>query len=305
MLKKNANLKRELDSWYDKICTKNFIDKDPVQFPRRYSKREDVEIAAFLAATIAWGRRDLILRSANKMFAIMGKSPYDYIISGGYKNLKKQNIHRTFFEDDLKYFCRGFEHCYAKYGNLEKLFASAEKLSEKYINHELVPAVRTRTRTCGTHTNEKEELETKVRGFRAVRGKNSYIIDNSNIWQGIALFREEMAKANKGKFSKHISNPGPEDRNGSACKRLNLALRWLVRKGPVDLGLWKSLKTSALFIPLDVHVARTARELGLTSRNANDKKSVMEITEKLREFCPEDPVKYDYALFGIGIEKNK
>ncbi|MCL2184532.1 MAG: TIGR02757 family protein [Treponema sp.] len=246
---KTKSLKHELDTWYEKICTPDFIPFDPVQFPRMFSKREDIEIAAFLAATIAWGRRDLILRSANKMFTLMRQSPYDFILSGDYKKLKNNNIHRTFFESDLKYFCKGFEHCYAQYGNLEKLFSSA-----------------------------------------------------SNIWEGIALFREEMAGANKGCYSKHISNPGAEDTNGSACKRLNLALRWLVRKGPVDLGLWKKIKPSSLFIPIDVHVARTARTLHLLDRNSNDKRAVIELTEKLREFCEEDPVKYDFALFGMGVE---
>ena len=245
-MKNKEQLKQKLDFFYNKVCVESFADKDPLQFPRRYSKREDIEIAAFLSATIAWGRRDLILRSCEKMFAIMGKSPYEYVISESYKSLKNKNIHRTFFEDDLKYFCRGFKRCYEKYDNLEKLFA-------------ITPEV----------------------------------------WQGFALFREEMAIANKGKFSKHISNPGAEGKNGSACKRLNLALRWLVRKGPVDLGLWKSVKPSSLFIPLDVHVARAARNLSLVTRNANDKKTVIELTEKLRALCPEDPVKYDFSLFGM------
>ena len=248
---KKNRLVQELDHWYRKIHKPDFIAADPVQFPRRYKKREDIEIAAFLSATIAWGRRDLILRSAEKMFAIMGKSPYSFVKGGDYRKLKKRNIHRTFFEDDLKYFCAGFDYCYAKYGNLEKLFASAP-----------------------------------------------------DVWQGIALFREEMARANNGKYSKHISNPGTTDRNGSACKRLNLALRWLVRGGPVDLGLWKSIKPAALHIPLDVHVMRTARELKLLQRKSNDKKAVIELTEKLRGFCRSDPAKYDFALFGIGIEKN-
>jgi len=245
------SLAQELDHWYEKICTSDFIPLDPVQFPHRYAKREDIEIAAFLSATIAWGRRDLILRSAEKMFALMGKSPFAFVMQGDYKNFKKRNIHRTFFEDDLKYFCRGFEHCYAKYSNLEKLFACA-----------------------------------------------------LNVWEGFALFREEIARANKGRYSKHISNPGEEGRGGSACKRLNLALRWLVRKGPVDLGLWKSIKPSALYIPLDVHVARTARKLAILERKSNDKKAVIELTEKLREFDPHDPVKYDFALFGMGALKD-
>jgi uncharacterized protein (TIGR02757 family) len=248
--KKGNSHKQKLDYWYEKVCVKDFIPKDPVQFPHRFSKRKDIEIAAILSATIAWGRRDLILRSAEKMFTIT-KSPFDFVMSGDYKKLKNKNIHRTFFESDLKYFCKGFEYCYTKYGNLERLFAS--------------PA---------------------------------------STWESIALFRGEMARANNGRYSKHISNPGEEDRGGSACKRLNLALRWLVRKGPVDLGLWKSIKPSALYIPLDVHVARTARKLGLLQRKSNDKKAVIELTEKLREFCPEDPVKYDFALFGIGIENS-
>jgi len=240
-------MKEKLDNLYAKVCTREFIALDPVQFPRRFKKREDIEIAAVLSATIAWGRRDLILRSAEKMFELMSKSPYNFIMSGGYKKLKNNNIHRTFFESDLKYFCRGFERCYAKYKTIEKLFAAG-----------------------------------------------------ADIWEGIALFREEMAAANKGKFSRHVSNPGAQNTNGSACKKLNLALRWLVRKDAVDTGLWKNIKPCSLFIPLDVHVSRTARNLGLLERKANDKKTVIELTKKLREFCPEDPVKYDFALFGEG-----
>jgi len=235
---------QELDYWYNKTCNKDFIKNDPVQFPHRYKKRKDIEIAAFLSATIAWGRRDLILRSAEKMFALIGQSPYDYVMSGEYKKLKNKNIHRTFFESDLKYYCRGLKHCYTLYGCLEKLFMCTD-----------------------------------------------------DVWEGISLFRMEMAIANDEDFSKHISNPGMLDNNGSACKRLNLALRWLVRKGPVDLGIWKSIKPSALYIPLDVHVARSARRLGLLKRKYNDKKAVIELTLKLREFCPDDPVKYDFALF--------
>ena len=251
MPKDKKQLARDLELWYKKTCTPGFIAADPVQFPRRYKKREDIEIAAFLSATIAWGRRDMILRSAEKIFALTGKSPFNFVMSGGCKKLKNENLHRTFFENDLKYFCKGLERCYTKYGNLEKLFASTP-----------------------------------------------------NVWEGFALFREEMASANGGRYSKHISNPGEEDRGGSACKRLNLALRWLVREGPVDLHLWKSITPAALYIPLDVHVARTARKLRLLERKSNDKKAVIELTEKLREFDPQDPVKYDFALFSIGIESS-
>ncbi len=94
--------------------------------------------------------------------------------------------------------------------------------------------------------------------------------------------------------------------NGGAMKRMNMFLRWMVRKGPVDLGIWDFIKSSELLIPLDVHVGNVSRSLGLLKRNANDFKSVIELTQKLREFDDNDPIKYDFALFGAGINsKNK
>ena len=93
----------------------------------------------------------------------------------------------------------------------------------------------------------------------------------------------------------------PNARKGSAMKRMCMYLRWMVRKGPVDFGIWNFMKPSELLIPLDTHVARLSREMGLLTRNANDFKSVLEITENLRNFDPEDPVKYDFAMFGYGV----
>jgi uncharacterized protein (TIGR02757 family) len=242
-------LKGELDRWYRRVNRPEFILKDPVQFPRRYSEPADIEIAAFLAAAIAWGRRDLILRSAERLFALMGPGPAAFVMSGACRGLGDRCVHRTFFEKDLKYFCRGLRACYAQYGSLEALFASA-------------------------------------------------LSAGGSVWEGIGLFRETMARANGGLYSKHVANPAA----GSACKRVNLALRWLVRRdGPVDMGLWKRVSPSALVMPLDIHASRTARRLGLLSRKSNDRKAVIELTGKLRGFCPADPVKYDFALFGMGV----
>jgi uncharacterized protein (TIGR02757 family) len=245
----SESLKADLD----RLCPENekpeFILTDPVQFPLMYKTREDIEIAAFLSATIAWGNRAMIIRSCERMFSLMGTSPYAFVMSGNYAKLKDRSIHRTFFESDLKYFCRGLKSCYTKYKSPASLFMSSD-----------------------------------------------------NVWDGMALFRETMAKGNKGVYTKHIADPS----SNSACKRLNLALRWLVRKGPVDIGLWKNISPASLYIPLDLHVGRTARRLGLIdpARKSNDKKAVFALTEKLREFCPDDPVKYDFALFGMGIEEN-
>jgi len=262
-LKDRSDLRDRLDLLYAENNKPHFILSDPVQFLHRYKDPLDREIAAFLVATIAWGRRDLILKSAEKMFAIMGQNLYAFVVKGDFKKLgncseKGNPIHRTFFMADLLYFCRGLKACYAKYGSLEELFASA-----------------------------------------------------AGVWEGINLFRETMARGNfppgnssKAKqpvYSKHIANPEAN----SACKRLHLALRWLVRReGPVDLGQWKKISPASLYIPLDVHVGRSARRLGLLEegRKANDKKAVISLTEKLRELCQEDPVKYDLALFGYSVK---
>lgn len=95
----------------------------------------------------------------------------------------------------------------------------------------------------------------------------------------------------------------PNPKNGGAMKRMNMFLRWMVRKGPVDLGIWNFIPASELLIPLDVHVSRLSREMGLLKRNANDFKSVIELTKNLKKFYPQDPVKYDFAIFGLGISK--
>jgi len=97
--------------------------------------------------------------------------------------------------------------------------------------------------------------------------------------------------------------PNPE--KGGAMKRMSMFLRWMVRKGPVDFGIWNFMPASELYIPLDVHVARVSREMGLLTRNANDFKAVMELMKNLKELDSEDPVKYDFAMFGYGVnEKN-
>lgn len=97
----------------------------------------------------------------------------------------------------------------------------------------------------------------------------------------------------------------PNPHNGGAMKRMCMYLRWMVRKSCVDVGIWKFMKPSELYIPLDVHVARVSRQMGLLTRNSNDFKAVIELTNKLKEFCPDDPVKYDCAMFAYGVDNNK
>jgi uncharacterized protein (TIGR02757 family) len=122
-------------------------------------------------------------------------------------------------------------------------------------------------------------------------------------WKLVQLMQQEMAAANDGR---NDSRCLPTNLNNTALKRINMALRWLVRDdGIVDMGVWNAIKPSQLFIPLDVHVGNTARALGMIDRRANDKKTVLELTAMLRQFRPDDPVIYDYALFGVGINEKK
>ena len=239
-----------LEHLHDKYNRQEFIEPDPISIPHSFSDRHDREVAGFMAATIAWGNRKMILRSGNRMFhEIMQSRPYEYVMSGEWESLDdRMNIHRTFFVADFKYICRGLRAIYAKHGSMEPLFAGC------------------------------------------------------SVWDGIANLRAELAAANGGASTRHISNPTPsKGKPASACKRMHMMLRWLCRKdGIVDLGIWDSVHPSQLMIPIDVHVARTARALGLVSRKQNDRRTVEELTARLRELSPDDPVRYDFALFGVG-----
>lgn len=273
------DIKGYLDSIVEKNNTEAFIKDDPVQFPHRYYEIQDIEIVSFLVATIAWGNRKMILNNSNKMLEMMGKSPYDYVMSDGWRNLEPNKcVHRTFFNRDLMYYCNGLKAIYKKYNTLEDVFVSTTGLDFE---------------TGFTRFDNKT-------GFTRLTRCDSE--NNRDTWRGIQNFRDFMEQANGG-TSRQISNPScAEPKKGSACKRLHMALRWLVRNdGIVDLGIWKRLNPKDLMIPLDVHVARVSRDLGLIDRKSNDRQTVEMLTAKLREFDPNDPVKYDFALFGVEL----
>ena len=117
----------------------------------------------------------------------------------------------------------------------------------------------------------------------------------------VDYFYSRAPKEAKQGFYHMIPNP----KNGGAMKRMNMFLRWMVRKSPVDAGIWNFMSPADLYMPLDVHVARQSRNMGLLNRKSNDYTAVKELTERLKVFCPEDPVKYDFAIFAFGVELNK
>jgi len=125
--------------------------------------------------------------------------------------------------------------------------------------------------------------------------------DDINLKNGLICFVDRVLPFNN--LCPNYLLPSPNKK--SACKRLNLFLKWMIRKGPVDLGLWENFSSSQLLMPIDVHVARMSRELGLFEGKSNNWQTAEIITEELRKFDKKDPVKYDFALFGYGIENSK
>jgi len=247
-----SKLKEFLDEKVEKYNTRSFIDSDPVQIPHLFSKKEDIEIAGFLSATIAWGNRTMIIKNSRKMVEIMDHSPYDFILNHSQSDLKSTEgfVHRTFNSIDFRYFIQSLKNIYQNHGGLEKV---------------LLP-----------HPNE------------------------TNYQNAIANFKEIFFELpHESRTQKHISNP----LKNSAAKRINMFLRWMVRndKTGVDLGIWNAHTASKLSCPLDVHSGNVARKLKILKRKQNDWKAVHELDTALRKFDSNDPVIYDFALFGLGV----
>jgi uncharacterized protein (TIGR02757 family) len=232
----------------------HFIELDPISIPHLFTKKEDIEISGFFAATIAWGQRPTILRNAEKLMQWMDNSPYDFVINFEEEDLKpfKAFVHRTFNGSDCINFLKALQNIYRNHGGLSELFTIS--LNEG-------------------HNDLKESI----------------VFCRNRFFELPHMKRTE----------KHFSNPA----DGSACKRINMFLRWMVRRDNkgVDFGIWKQISPSLLVCPLDVHSGRIARKLGLLKRKQNDWKAAIELTQKLRKFDSSDPVKYDFALFGLGV----
>jgi uncharacterized protein (TIGR02757 family) len=244
-----------LNEKYLKYNNSFFIENDPISIPHGFSKPQDIEIAAFFAAILAWGQRKTIINKCRELMSRMDNSPFDFITHAKDSDLKNLEgfKHRTFNDFDLLYTVDFFKNHYSKYSSLEDAFL-LENDSTKNVK--------------GNLTLFKK-----------------YFFGNS----------EEKIRTEK-----HIPTP----LNHSACKRLNMFLRWMVRSDEqgVDFGLWKTLRPSQLIIPCDVHVENVAKHLELTQRPKADWAMAEEITELLKLLDPKDPSKYDFALFGMGVE---
>jgi uncharacterized protein (TIGR02757 family) len=246
-------VKEFLDEKYIQYAKPDFIETDPIQIPHLFEKKEDIEISGFLAATIAWGQRPIIIRNAMKIIKLMNNSPYEFVMNHEESDLEEFDHfkHRTFNAEDLKFFFRSLKNIYQNEGGLQAVFE---------------------------------------KGFAI----------NQNISGALINFRDKFFEIpHLQRTQKHVSNIS----QGASAKRLNMFLRWMVRPATenVDFGLWTGIPVFGLHLPLDLHTGNTSRKLGLLNRKQNDWKSVLEVTENLKEMDNQDPVKYDFALFGLGI----
>lgn len=230
----------------------SFIESDPISIPHLYSKKEDIEISAFITATIAWGQRKSIINNARKLMNLMDESPYDFILNAESSDLLKFKtfVHRTFNGSDCLFFISSLKNIYKNHQGIEACFNKGNKIGN--------------------------DISAAIKYFR-------------NIFFEIPHLDRVL---------KHVSDPSAN----SAAKRINMFLRWMVRKdnSGVDFGIWKQIKPNQLYCPLDIHTGNVSRKLGLLKRKTNDWKSVAELTKELKKFDNTDPIKYDFALFGLG-----
>ncbi|WP_275314820.1 TIGR02757 family protein [Tenacibaculum bernardetii] len=245
-------LKEFLDAKVIEFNTPNFIAEDPISIPHKFSLKEDIEIAGFLAATIAWGNRKMIVKNGNRIIDLLDNSPYDFIMNHQDSDLDRLEgfVHRTFNPIDLRFFIKALKNIYENRNGLEAIFTN--------------------------HASE-DSLQPAIHEFKKI-------------------FFEI---AHPARTTKHVSDPY----KGSAAKKINMWLRWMIRNDEtgVDFGLWKGVSPSVLSCPLDVHSGNVARKLGMLTRKQNDAKALLELDTSLRKLDKDDPVKYDFALFGLGV----
>jgi len=248
----HKELKEFLDVKVDQYNLPFFLESDPIQIPHKFSAKEDIEISAFLTATIAWGNRKSIINNANRMMSLLDNAPFDFVQNHTASDLDqlKDFVHRTYNGSDFSFFIRSLKNIYTNHRGLEHVFAN---------------------------NATKNSMQNSISEFKKV------------------FFEIPHPQ----RTTKHISDP----LKGSAAKRINMFLRWMVREAStgVDFGIWKNISPSQLSCPLDVHSGNVARKLMLLKRKQNDAKALSELDVSLRKLDPIDPVKYDFALFGLGV----
>lgn len=250
-------LKNTLNRLYDTVDFELHKTNDPIEFPHRYAREEDIEVVAFIACLFAYGKVGIFKAFLERLFATMGSDPYDFLISSSdavNKRLFQGMRYRFNDEGDIVLLYRTLRRALVMHGSIKNLFLTQYRASEDI----------------------KKALEVFVADLYQLAGE-------------------------KGIVKRGFRHLLPSPAGGGSCKRLNLFLRWMVRDRDIDFGLWREVGKNRIVIPLDTHVARISRCLGLTERKSNDWKTAAEITESLKLYDPEDPLRYDFAISHLGI----
>ena len=319
MSKDQKELRRFLDRKVEEYNRPGFILNDPISIPHQFSRKQDIEIAGFFAAIFSWGNRTTIIRKAGELMQLMDQAPHQFVLQHEETDLKKllDFRHRTFNATDLLYFIAFFKFHYTHFDSLEDAFLRPWE-------------GKTSTRMEGAlsafhhyfFSLEEEDYPVKGLAPRNIPANAGPSARRSEIPLAMKNSPPRTSPAHKGpspgrplahsaptappvsplaapRTRKHIATP----EKNSSCKRLNMFLRWMVRKDDqgVDFGIWNRLSPSQLICPLDVHVARVAKHFGLLTRPHPDWQAALELTDQLRILDAQDPVKYDFALFGLGV----
>jgi uncharacterized protein (TIGR02757 family) len=255
-------LKGRLNRFYREYNFRERLLHDPIEIPHRYQDNHDVEIAGFLASCFAYGKVGLFKPVVEKVLSLMGKHPYDFLL-----------------HFSLARHARLFQGVQYRFNRTEDI------ISLLFMLHAVLGKEGTLERSFRHHYHDTDR----------------------NIGNGLAGMVDDFLRIDTAKIYKRNIKPAglmqffPSPAKGSTCKRQNLFLRWMVRDRDIDFGIWKGIPKNKLVIPLDTHIVKISRCLGFTERKSQDWKTAVEITESLKQFDPEDPLKYDFALCHQGI----
>ena len=264
MMKNRKILKEKLDKLCDDYHS-SFLYSDPLKYLHLYKKPEDQEIVGMIASSLAYGRVDRIFKSVESVLAIMGESPAAYV--------RAFNPSRDSVSFD------GFIHRFNKGEDVACLIWFMKQVLHEY-------------------------------GSIGALFKTGFNKEDSNVSKALAAFVSNILSLDSSPFYGSAQLPPkagvryffPSPKKGSACKRLCLYLRWMVRKSDgLDFGIWDFIPPGKLVVPLDTHIARLSRQLGLTSLKSPGWKMALEISDNLKKLDPDDPLKYDFALCRLGI----
>jgi uncharacterized protein (TIGR02757 family) len=256
------SLKKTLDRFYREYNFKERLRHDPIEFPYRYSGLKDIEVAGFVASSFAYGKVELFKPVIEKTLEAGGRNPATFFACFSLKRDARYLKGINYrFNKEKDIICFAY-----MLSRVLKRWGSLKNLFYHY------------------YSDGDEDIRNALNGF-----VNYFLnIDTKPVYG-------EKTKP------RGLIQLLPSPQKGSACKRINLFLRWMVRTKDIDLGIWNKIPPSKLIIPLDTHIARISRCLNLTGRTSSDWKTASEITESLKQLDPDDPLKYDFALCHHGI----